>query len=180
MQLALALSASLDATGLPTKRRRTAAPRQPPPMPPPPAAPQSTDGFRRTLARLGYVLVSQPRAARSQSSSDFLRAVEGLGYVVVSSAGEKCFGCCFAFSEGSSGMFVGAPRSRPDRSAPDGGWGYTTCCSKPAHFDCLGEWLRVKREERLEGRDDVSPSCPLCKEVVSCSTTRMLRAEAGN
>lgn len=61
----------------------------------------------------------------------------------------QCFGMCLAFGE-SIVTFAGSPRSRPDREEPEGGWGYTACCSKPLHFECLGRWLNGLGRETME------------------------------
>ena len=83
--------------------------------------------------------------------------------------------------------FVGAARSQPDRAEPGGGWGYTACCHKPVHFDCLGKWLKPfadgkrKQVDSTRGQVDLNNACcPFCKRSMSSSSRRMLtELEAG-
>ena len=82
--------------------------------------------------------------------------------------------------------FVGAARSQPDRADPGGGWGYTACCRKPVHFDCLGKWLKPlvdgmrKQVDSDRGHVDLNNACcPFCKRSMSSSSRRMLTEEAG-
>ena len=82
--------------------------------------------------------------------------------------------------------FVGAARSQPDRAEPGGGWGYTACCHKPVHFDCLGKWLRPfadgerKQVDSTRGQVDLNNACcPFCKRSISSSSRRMLTEDAG-
>jgi hypothetical protein len=90
---------------------------------------------------------------------------------------EECFGSCL----GMSTSFVGEPRSRPDPTQPEGGWGFTACCRNKAHFGCLGRWLnpyddggRRKQAESSHGPVDLNLVCPFCREVLSRSSTRMM------
>ena len=82
--------------------------------------------------------------------------------------------------------FVGAARSQPDRAKLGGGWGYTACCHKPVHFDCLGQWLKPfadgkrKQVDSTCGKVDLNNACcPFCKRGMSSSSRRMLTDEAG-
>ena len=49
--------------------------------------------------------------------------------------------------------FVGAARSQPARAEPGGGWGYTACCHKPVHFDCLAKRLDPFADEKRKQVD---------------------------
>ena len=89
-----------------------------------------------------------------------------------------CFGSCLA------GLvnFVGEASARPDRDEPEGGWGYTACCKTPAHFDCLGRWLKPEDVETgttlvdsTSGPVPMALRCPFCKHALSHSSTRMMR-----
>ena len=86
-----------------------------------------------------------------------------------------CAGCCFA----GGYEFVGEARSRPDQHEPDGGWGYTACCSKPVHFDCLVRHLdpRDKEVDSMSGKVQMELCCPFCRHYLSSSRTRMLSDE---
>ena len=79
--------------------------------------------------------------------------------------------------------FQGEARHRPDASEPHGGWGYTSCCKAPAHFDCLGQWLNPhdgRLADSTRGPVALVLKCPFCKSTLSRSSTRMLVAGAGS
>ena len=69
-------------------------------------------------------------------------------------------------------------RGRPDSSEPEGGWGYTRCCSRPAHFECLARHLdpNDKLIESSNGPVRMELGCPFCRRQVVRSSTRMLTA----
>jgi len=88
---------------------------------------------------------------------------------------QGCFGNCFA----GSGTFSGEARARPDSQEPEGGWGFTTCCSQPAHFDCLSRWLGPHKPTTVEsssGEMPIKRKCPFCRQYLPHSSTRMLKA----
>ena len=79
----------------------------------------------------------------------------------------------------------GAARDRPGHGVTSGGWGFTNCCSHPAHFECLGAWLNPfeadgarKSVESSHGAVPLNCACPVCKASVSRSASRMLSGES--
>jgi len=88
-----------------------------------------------------------------------------------------CFGNCFAGA--GTFTFSGEPCGRPNRMEPEGGWGFTTCCNQPAHFDCLYRWLsshKTKNANTISGEMLPKPRCPFCRRYLPHSSTRMLKA----
>jgi len=75
--------------------------------------------------------------------------------------------------------FVGEPSNRPNRDAPESGWGRTLCCGNPVHFDCIGGWLnpRDKLVDSTSGPVQMNLRCPFCWKPLSRSTGRQLHAE---
>ena len=89
----------------------------------------------------------------------------------------KCHGSCL----GLPTKFLGPPCFRPDPSQPEGGWAYTSCCGRPAHFDCLGRWLNPfdgRMVESTHGPVEMNLVCPFCRTKLARTSTRMMSAEA--
>ena len=90
---------------------------------------------------------------------------------------EDCLGLCFAFDCD----FVGAPRNQPERTEPNGGWGYTRCCSKPTHFDCMGKHLHPTGKEAATATGEqvqMELCCPFCRASLSRSSRRQLKVSS--
>ena len=83
-------------------------------------------------------------------------------------------GTCFCAES-----FVGEPSNRPEWGAPESGWGYTTCCTNPVHFDCLRAHLDPtdKLVDSTSGRVQMDLGCPFCRAKLSRSSRRQLCAE---
>ena len=101
----------------------------------------------------------------------------------------NCYGSCLAFgdSEVVTVRFDGSARSRPDPDEFEGGWGYTVCCGKRAHFDCLGRWLNALGHDKVDTASGTQVAlgacenglykiqCPLCKSKMSRSSMRQMK-----